>query len=96
MNLPPLERDVYAISNPSKNRMSLEANFPTLESFTDHYMHLIPQDEPIYLGGYSSGGLLAISMAARRRSLGHPVRNLSFFGSSVLTSKITGERCRSS
>jgi pimeloyl-ACP methyl ester carboxylesterase len=47
-------------------------------------MHLIPQDEPIYLGGYSSGGLLAISMAARRRSLGHPVRNLSFFGSSVL------------
>ncbi|KAJ7667518.1 acetyl-CoA synthetase-like protein [Mycena polygramma] len=79
MNLPPLERDVYAISNPSKNRMSLEANFPTIDSFTDRYMPLLPQDEAIYLGGYSSGGLLALSMAARRRSLGHPVRDLSFF-----------------
>ncbi|KAF7330868.1 Acetyl-CoA synthetase-like protein [Mycena venus] len=76
INLPLLERDVYAISNPSKNRMSLEANFPTLESFTDRYMPLLPGDEPIYLGGYSSGGLLAISMAARRRSLGQPVKGV--------------------
>ncbi|KAJ6463219.1 acetyl-CoA synthetase-like protein, partial [Mycena vitilis] len=76
MNLPPLERDVYAISNPSKNRMSLEANFSTLDSFTDRYLPLLPQDEPIYLGGYSSGGLLALSMAARRRSLGHPVKGV--------------------
>lgn len=79
MNLPVLGRDVYAISNPSKNRMSLEANFPTLESFTDKYMSLIPADAPIYLGGYSSGGLLAISIAARRLFLGQPVCNLSFF-----------------
>ncbi|KAJ7727915.1 acetyl-CoA synthetase-like protein [Mycena metata] len=76
MNLPPLERDVYAISNPSKNRMSLEANFPTLGSFTDRYIPLLPADEPIFLGGYSSGGLLAISMAARRRSLGQPVKGV--------------------
>ncbi|KAJ6543923.1 hypothetical protein B0H19DRAFT_290764 [Mycena capillaripes] len=96
MNLPPLERDVYAISNPSKNRMSLEANFPTIESFTDRYMPLLPQDEPIYLGGYSSGGLLAISMAARRLSLGHPVRNLSFFNVAPFLSHLSGERCCSS
>ncbi|KAJ7762734.1 acetyl-CoA synthetase-like protein [Mycena maculata] len=76
MNLPPLERDVYAISNPSKNRMSLEANFPTLESFTDKYIPLMAPDEPIFLGGYSSGGLLAISIAARRRSLGQPVKGV--------------------
>ncbi|KAF8146940.1 hypothetical protein K438DRAFT_1868307 [Mycena galopus ATCC 62051] len=67
MNLPSLERDVYAISNPSKNRMSLEANFPTLDRYIDHYLPLLPPNEPIYLGGFSSGGLLGILMAARRR-----------------------------
>ncbi|KAJ7477238.1 acetyl-CoA synthetase-like protein [Mycena galericulata] len=79
MNLPALERDVYAISNPSKNRMGLEANFPTLESFTDKYLPLMPPDEPIFLGGYSSGGLLAILIAARRCSLGQPVKGLVLF-----------------
>lgn len=73
MNLPPLHRDVYAISNPSRNRMTLEANFPTIDSFTDNYAPFIPMGEPVYLGGYSSGGLLALGIAARRRSLGQPV-----------------------
>ncbi|KAJ7179599.1 acetyl-CoA synthetase-like protein [Mycena filopes] len=75
MNLPPLERDVYAISNPSKNRMSLGSQLPDT-SFAERYMPLLPPDEPIFLGGYSSGGLLAISMAARRRSLGQPVKGV--------------------
>ncbi|KAE9384858.1 acetyl-CoA synthetase-like protein [Gymnopus androsaceus JB14] len=80
--LDPLGREVCGISNPSTDSESLSQNYPTIDSFTEHYLSLIPMDRSIYLAGWSSGGTLALAMAAARVKSGLPIKGVILIDSS--------------
>lgn len=71
-----LGREVYGISNPSINQLTLESNYPTFDSFSTQYMPLIPSDQAVYLAGWSSGGNVALDIAAKRLARGMPVKGV--------------------
>ncbi len=71
-----LYRQVQAISNPTMTVAELRAQFPSWDSYVSGYAPLIPADENVYLGGWSFGGAIALSIAARRLAAGQPVRGV--------------------
>lgn len=60
----------------------LAENYPTIDSFVDKYMPLIHPSNSIYLAGWSSGGNIALALAARRIQAGLPVKGVILLDSS--------------
>ncbi|KAE9401198.1 acetyl-CoA synthetase-like protein [Gymnopus androsaceus JB14] len=80
--LDPLGREIYGISNPCVDSKVLAENYPTIDSFVDKYMPLIHPSNSIYLAGWSSGGNIALALAARRIQAGLPVKGVILLDSS--------------
>ncbi|KAE9399236.1 acetyl-CoA synthetase-like protein [Gymnopus androsaceus JB14] len=55
-------------------------NYPTIDSFAEQYLTLISPDENVYLAGWSSGGTLALAMAALRAKAGLPLKGVILTG----------------
>ncbi|KAJ3839398.1 acetyl-CoA synthetase-like protein [Lentinula raphanica] len=60
-----LDREVYGISNPATTKAELEAAYSTWENFVQSYEPLLPS-RSIFLSGWSSGGNIALLLAAER------------------------------
>ncbi|KAI0667972.1 acetyl-CoA synthetase-like protein [Trametes maxima] len=73
-NMASLGRHVQAISNPTSTLSELRAQFPSFDSYVSAYAPLIPADDDVCLGGWSFGGAVALTIAARRIASGQRVR----------------------
>ncbi|KAJ6498333.1 acetyl-CoA synthetase-like protein [Mycena vulgaris] len=72
----PLGPDVFGIANPATDEATLIEGYDSWKCIVGQYLPLIPATESVYLGGWSSGGNLALAMAAERVAQGLPVHGV--------------------
>lgn len=72
-----LGRDVFGIANGAIDEETkvFHPDFSSLDAFAREYLPLFPP-EPIYIAGHSSGGNIAMLIAAARIAKGLPVKGL--------------------
>ncbi|KAK7473234.1 hypothetical protein VKT23_001332 [Stygiomarasmius scandens] len=70
-----LDRDVYGISNPALDEQELSQSFPSWHSFVECYIPLMPSTS-VFIAGWSSGGNIALLLAAERVRRGLPVKGV--------------------
>ncbi|KAJ4491140.1 hypothetical protein C8J55DRAFT_556731 [Lentinula edodes] len=79
-----LDREVYGISNPATTKAELEAAYPSWESFVQSYEPLLPL-RSVFIGGWSSGGNIALLLAAEHVRKSRPVKGV------ILLDSYTGD-----